>query len=148
MRNSRAPRPPVLLRPATVHSVGWRAKVARLESVSKDDFFQPLAFESEGYSIRAVSSVLFGLAKHRMFHDGLAEDSHLTHSLHGHYMDAIAFAHARGLARCLLERGMCNHELHAGYNRTFHSSDVSDSSSPGSKRRRVGGLAGAQHTAT
>ena len=125
-----------------------RAKVARLESVSKDDYFLPLAFESEGYSVNAVSSVLFGLAKHRMFHDGLAEDSHLTHCLHGHYMDAIAVAHARGLARCLLERGMCNHELHAGYNRTFHSSDVSDSSSPGSKRRRVGGLAGAQHTAT
>ena len=70
-------------------------------------------------------------------------------------MDAIAFAHARGLARCLLERGMCNYELHSGYNRTFHSSDVSDSSSssddsscPDSKRRRVDGPTGAQHTAT
>ena len=125
-----------------------RNKVARLRSVSKDDYFLPLAFESEGHSINAVSSVLFGLAKHRIYHDGLDEDSHLTHRLHGHYMDAIAFAHARGLARCILERGMSNYELHSGYNRTFHTSDVSESPSPESKRRRVGSPTGAQHTAT
>ena len=119
-------------------------KVSREQSVSKDDYFLPLAFESEGYSVHAVQTLLFGFAKHRVFHDGLAEDSYLTHRTHGNYMDAIANAHARGLARCLLERGMSNYSAHAGYNRTFLSSDTSDSSdSARTKRRRVGDHGGA-----
>ena len=91
-----------------------RNKVERLDSVSKDDFFMPLAFESEGYSVPSMSALLFGFAKHRLFHDGLDEDTSLLHRLHSNYMDAIASAHARGLARCLLERGMSNFDAIAG----------------------------------
>ena len=40
-------------------------KVSREQSVSKDDYFLPLAFESEGYSVNAVQTLLFGFAKHR-----------------------------------------------------------------------------------
>ena len=116
-----------------------KSKVERLDSVSKDDFFMPLAFESEGYSAPSISALLFGFAKHRLFHDGLDEDTSLLHRLHSNYMDAIASAHARGLARCLLERGMSNFDAIAGYNRTFHPSDCSDSSEHNRhKRRRIG----------
>jgi hypothetical protein len=139
---------------AAIAATAKHNKVNRLQSVSKDDYFVPIAFESEGYAVNALQSLLFGLAKHRMFHDGLAEDSHLTHRLHGQYMDAMAQAHARGLARCILDRGMSSYNAHAGYNRTFHLSDLSsrsssssssdsDSPAPRNKRRRTGARSGA-----
>ena len=128
---------------AEIVTTAKHKKVNRLDSVSKGDFFMPIAFESEGYHVPKLTDLLSGLAKHRMFHDGLDEDSYLTRRLHGQYLDAMALAHARGLARCLLDRGMTNYDAHSGYNRTFHPSDISDSDSPSpshqlsQKRRRT-----------